>query len=178
MHLECGTPLDSSERRWHHLIAEYESTVYACGPIAGKTFDQATWGWRLDLQDELEPHGIKVISPMRGKEELGLAVKPDEPLGAYYDPRIIMSTPHSIVKRDFFDVSRCSLVFAYLLDTERVSIGSMFELAWCHLYHKPAVIVMDEGGLHDHPFVRQAGFVVPDFDTGVEITRQILRTGL
>lgn len=160
------------------MITELSDSVYLCGPIAGKTYDEATFGWREHVAQRLDTYGILSISPMRGKEQLAQSVGHHEPLGAYYDPTIIMSTPHSIVKRDFFDVSRCGLVFANLLDVERISIGSMFELAWCYLYHKPAVIVMEDGDLHDHPFVRQSGFVVPDLDTGIDVTIHILRTGL
>lgn len=166
------------EGRWHHLIAPVPNSVYACGPITGQTFDEAALGWREKLYYDLKVFSYTMISPMRSKHDLRATVDSDEPLGSYYDPRILMSTPQSIVHRDFHDVARSAVVFAYLLDAERVSIGSMFEIAWCYMHHKPCVIVMEDGGLHDHPFVRQSGFVVPDYEAGLGVTLQILSTGL
>jgi nucleoside 2-deoxyribosyltransferase len=157
------------------LIPLLANSVYAAGTIAGHTYDQSRFGWRADLEDALAPHGLTVISPMRSKSDLAAI---SGPLDAHDGSSTTLSSAQAIVQRDYYDVARCALVFAYLLHAPRVSIGTMFELAWAFQSRKPVVIVADEHGLHDHPFIRQAGFFVPDMATGIEVTLSILGTGL
>jgi nucleoside 2-deoxyribosyltransferase len=157
------------------LIPLLANSVYAAGTIAGHTYAEARYGWRYELEAALQDHDISVISPMRDKDDLATT---SGPLDAHDGSSTTLSSAQAIVQRDYYDVARCALVFAYLLHAPRVSIGTMFELAWAFQSRKPVVIVADEGGLHDHPFIRQAGFFVPDMATGIEVTLSILGTGL
>ena len=90
--------------------------VYAAGPIKGTTFEHCTT-WRKDLQAELSPCGIQIVSPMRFKNMLdqegriGHDFRSDHPL----------CRGKGIYTRDRFDVSRCDVIFVNLLGTTEVS---------------------------------------------------------
>ena len=84
-----------------------------------------------------------------------------------------MVTDHGIMTRDHWDVSRCDAVLFYLKDAKRVSVGTMFELAWAFAYRKPTVVVMEQrGNLHDHSMVREAtDYRVDTLEEAVEMLR-------
>ena len=44
--------------------------VYLAGPIMGNDYSGAT-DWRREAASKLESWGIRAVSPMRGKENLG-----------------------------------------------------------------------------------------------------------
>ena len=157
--------------------------VYAAGPIAGCTWEEAV-EWRDHIVTALpECH---ILTPMRGKEFLkGMAAMPLT--SAYVDPAAksvmteldaVISTQHPIVVRDHWDVARCDILFVNLLpslSTGKSSIGTCFELAWAWKYQKPAVVVMNDGNPNDHPFVREAAYaVVPTTARAIIITRTLL----
>jgi nucleoside 2-deoxyribosyltransferase len=147
--------------------------VYLAGPIAGLGYAGAT-DWREFATCVLSDEDIVALSPMRGKQylqDVGVIgsshTRPDRPL----------STPQAIVARDYFDVKRADLILVNLLGATRVSIGTMFEAAWCLHWRKPLVLVMEESGNpHDHWFVHQAaGFRVSRLTDGLELTTAILK---
>jgi len=128
--------------------------VYLCGPITGLTYDEAI-AHREEIAVPLEKRGVEVRSPMRGKRSLSHQYhnKP-LPSGHY---RAAMSTDSAIFARDHHDVSTVDVIVADFLGTTRVSIGSMFELAWASTKHKFVVLIMEkEGNPHEHAFVREA----------------------
>lgn len=144
-------------------------TCYLAGPIRGLSYDGAT-DWREHVQKELADVGICARSPMRGKQYLASeAVLEND----YPQP---LSTPAAIVARDRFDVQTCDLMLANLLGASSVSIGTMVEYGWADAFRTPIVTVIDEqGGWHDHPFVRQlSGWVVQSVDEGIDIVKAIL----
>lgn len=125
--------------------------VYACGPISGTTYKTCT-SWRDRLRAELL--GVaEVVSPLRGKDYL----EADKTLPRYASTNHaigrVLSSPKAILARDFWDVQRCNVVFANLMDTTCVSIGSVMEVAMAHVFQIPIVGVVDEN--HDHPFVTE-----------------------
>lgn len=146
-------------------------TVYLAGPITGLTFDNAT-DWRMQAQGFLASRGIQGVSPMRAKEYLrdvgALAA-----LGYQDKP---LSSPKGIVTRDRWDCTNADVVLVNLLGAERVSIGTMMELAWADSARIPIVLIMDEGNVHDHGMVREvAGFIVGTLAEGLDLTAAILR---
>lgn len=153
--------------------AREKGTVYAAGPIKGTTFAACTT-WRRELQAELYPLGIRVISPMRFKDflrrdgRLGHEVQSDHPL----------CRGKGIWTRDTFDVSRCDVLFANLLGTTEVSIGTVAEIAIAGFIRKPIVLAMELDNIHRHAFVTEpAGYWVHDYREGVEIVKAILCDG-
>jgi len=72
---------------------------------------------------------------------------------------------HAIVHRDIWDVKSADLLLVNLLpsmETGIASIGTCFELAWAYMLHKPAVVAMQFCNPNDHPFPREAAYVVVD----------------
>ncbi len=155
-------------------------TVYLAGPIGGLDYSQAT-EWRHRVKSELALHGIKCLSPMRAevflRSHVGLLkdCQTTEELGACGSPAIAMSTPRGITTRDRFDALNCSVLFANLLGAEKVSIGTVMEIAWADAYRRPSIVIMEEGNLHEHAMLSEcAGFVVPSIREGIEIAKAIL----
>lgn len=145
--------------------------VYLAGPIAGTTYDGAT-GWRDDAKAALAPE-IVAFSPMRGKD----ALKFEGRLGAWYPERgnDVLTAPRSIMTRDHNDVMTADLVIAYLIGAERVSIGTVEEIAWSFAYRKPLVLVEREGGEHWHPMITEAaGWIVETLDDAIYVARSVL----
>jgi nucleoside 2-deoxyribosyltransferase len=144
-------------------------SVYLAGPIAGLTYDEAE-GWRRDVTGVLHPY-IDAFSPLRDKSDMfGDVVI----TAGCYAPTIV--SDKGIVTRDHYDVQNCDAVFCNLLGAKTVSIGTMMEIAWCHAYRKPLILIMeDQGNLHDHPFVRAvAGYRTASILHGVALTKTLL----
>lgn len=124
-------------------------TIYLAGPISGESYDQVMD--RINLRRvPLQPF-YDVIHPMTGKGELRTELN-FRSIG-YGTP---VSTNRAIAGRDKWMVNQADIVFADLLGAERVSIGTMFEIAWAHLLGKLVVVCMEENNIHDHAFVLEA----------------------
>lgn len=129
-------------------------TVYLYGPITGLSFAGAQ-DWRTWMAEQLAPHGIQAISPLRFKDYLA-NLQSISGHGREYAEMGVLSTPSGVLARDKFDVLRVDMLAGNFLSTDRVSIGSMFEQAWAHQAHKPvAVAVPPDGHPHDHMFFNQ-----------------------
>jgi nucleoside 2-deoxyribosyltransferase len=142
-------------------------TVYLAGPITGASYGEAT-EWRSLVIAALPR--ADVFSPMRAKDYL---VGRESMADSYAE--FALSTPKAVVTRDRFDSTRCDLLFANLLGAERVSIGTVMEIAWADARRTPIVLVMEDNGLHDHAMLREvAGWVVPTVDAAIGITNAVL----
>lgn len=129
-------------------------TVYLYGPITGLTYDGAQ-DWRTWMADQLAPHGIKAISPLRFKDYLA-NLSEISGHGREYKEMGVLSTPSGVLARDKFDVLRVDMLAGNFLGADRVSIGSMYEQAWAHHAHKPiAAAVGPDGHTHDHMFFNE-----------------------
>ena len=130
-----------------------EKTVYLTGPISGISLEVSTT-WRAYAKMALQDVGITALSPMRDR--------------SHY------TTTNAIVF-DYCDLLRSTVCLANFVGATQVSIGSMFELAWCYHLRKPVVAIFGEDRWHCHPFVQTAcNFVVPDLDTGLDIVKRLL----
>ena len=144
----------------------FEKAVYLAGPISGLDLNGAT-SWRNIAKERLESVGIKAVSPLRGKDFLESAGVLE---GSYEDNPL--STQRGIMTRDHFDATKCGAVFVNLLGAQRVSIGTVMEMAWCFEARVPLIVAMeDEGNLHDHPMVREAiSYRLPTLDAALAVT--------
>lgn len=156
-------------------------SVYLAGPISGLTYGEAT-DWRIKTTQELGDCGIRCLSPLRAEVHLrnheGLlndCQTSDEHLKAGGQV-LAMSTPRGVVARDKFDCTRCSVILLNLLDSKKVSIGSMIEVGWANANDIPIVLIMeDEGNCHEHAFVREScAFRTPHISEAVQIVKAIL----
>jgi nucleoside 2-deoxyribosyltransferase len=147
--------------------------VYLAGPISGLTYDGAE-SWREDAKALLEPHGIKTLSPLRGKDYLK-AIGVIDQIGVAYESMGVLSTSRGVITRDRYDATRCDVLLVNLLGAQRVSIGTMFEVAWSDLKRVPVVVMMErEGNIHDHMMLREmTGYQVESLEAAAHVIRMI-----
>lgn len=147
--------------------------VYLSGPITGLDYGAAI-GWTDYAKAQLSISKINGFRPLRGKKFLK---EETELLNAMGYPEIPVSTPKGIVHRDRYDVESCDAMLVNVLGAKSKSIGTMFEMAWAFMLHKPVVLVMEkEHNVHHHAFVEQAcTYWVYDLDYGIELINLILR---
>ena len=141
--------------------------VYLAGPISGQSYEGSV-DWREEAHERLAPD-IECFSPMRGKEFLDQlkGILPANNEGwkgqGFTSLEKELIQQHAIVRRDFWDVERCDMILANLLpaeETEMVSIGTCYEMSLALWLRKIVVVVMGEGNIHDHYFVRESAWVV------------------
>lgn len=156
-----------------------DPTVYLAGPISGLNYDGAT-GWRDAVIADLAAAGIKGLSPMRAKEYLRDAYDAQGGFSATcveYGHLSCLSGPRGIMTRDRFDATRCDVLLVNLLGAERVSIGTMMEVAWADLCRTPIVAAMEVNGKnpHEHAMLNEAiGFRCGSLEEAVHVVKAIL----
>ena len=145
-------------------------TVYLVGPITGMTFEEVNENiqWRKCV---LEGMGYTVIHPFMGKGYLRTEPGKLKPSG-FTQPA---STDHAIFHRDRWMVEQADILLADLTPgKDKVSIGSMFELAWASLLRKNVVVVLPEENVHVHAFVKEAATVLfPTLDDAFEYLQKL-----
>lgn len=142
--------------------------LYLSGPITGLSYGGAV-DWREYVATKLPPH-ISALSPMRAKTYLANEKK----LGHSYEEHPLSSSK-GIIHRDRFDTFRCDMILVNFLGAEKVSIGTVMEIAWADAARTPIVLAMEKGNVHDHGMVREAaGFIVPTLDEAIQIAIAVL----
>ena len=138
-----------------------KKALFLAGPLTGISYGDAL-DWRKYVESKL-PSDVIAFSALRGKEYVSKeAVLKD----AY--PEHLLSTPHGTITRDRYDVSRCDALLVNFLKADRVSIGTIMEMAWADAWRIPIILAMENGNIHDHAFVRQvAGFIAADLDEAI-----------
>lgn len=134
-------------------------TLYLAHPISGMTLEEVSGYYkekRLELKNCV-PH-LKVLMPVMANQKVRTDLECREngtnnPLG----------TNHHIIERDRWMVKQSDIVFVNLMSaTERVSIGSMMELAWAHDNGIHTIVAMGPDNTHRHGFVMEAADTVFD----------------
>lgn len=155
--------------------------VYLSGPITGLSYDGCT-DWREYAVKSLAEAGLTGLSPLRAKTYLqGI-----EKIGDSYED-IALSCSRGITTRDRWDTIRSDVLLVNLLGAERVSIGTVIEMAWADLSRVPIILVIEpsvleatgttpsQGNVHEHAMVREmAGFRVETLDEGIHIAKALL----
>ena len=162
-------------------MSKANPTVYLAGPITGLSFDNCT-EWRAAVAQKLAP--ITCFSPLRCKQYL----QDEKCLKDSYLNHVLSRTK-SINERDHFDCKSCDLIFVNLLGADRVSIGTIMEVAWGFAYRKPVVLAIDpkrnyigvpeaerqaNNPNHHSMLIESASFVVDSLDDAILVTRSIL----
>ena len=150
--------------------------IYLAGPISGLNFEEST-DWRQYVMDRLDP-AIEGLSPLRKKQYLK---NQGDLIGSY--EKWPLSTQRGIYARDRFDCHRADVVLVNLLDlatndngSQKVSIGTVMEIAWAAQNNTPVVLIMEEGNIHHHPMLMEAcPFVIDNLAEALELTEDILR---
>jgi nucleoside 2-deoxyribosyltransferase len=152
--------------------------VYLAGGIAGLAGSEAT-DWRKYAAALLEPYDIETLDPMRAKEALGRQDRISRNFNDYAKNGAFF-TSRGIMTRDFNDVKRCDALLVNLLGykaEDRVSAGTIMELAWAYAFQKPAVVAIEaSGNPHDnHPMIHEAmPFRVTTLDEAIDAVAVIL----
>jgi nucleoside 2-deoxyribosyltransferase len=144
--------------------------VYLSGPITGLSYDGCT-EWRekfaADLKDACP--GVHSLNPMRGKYYLqslqSIEATGNEKLG-------ILSGGPQIVTRDYSDTVNSDMLVVNLVGATKVSIGTMFEVAWAFSKHIPIVLVIEEGNenIHAHSMLfSMCGYRVNNLDDALTV---------
>jgi nucleoside 2-deoxyribosyltransferase len=149
--------------------------VYLAGPITGLTFEGCT-DWRNTVRDAVHEN-IQTLSPLRGKQYLQeRCIAGNGVVGMSYE-EYPLSSKRGINTRDHWDVLRCDVVFVNFLGAEKVSIGTVMEIAWAHAYKKPVIIVMEKGNIHEHAMLDECtGFRVETLQAGIDVLEAICLT--
>lgn len=150
----------------------HKPTCYLAGPIAGLNYAGAT-EWRVDAVDWLAMKGIKGLSPMRAKHFLKNVETFTKDCTAYAGN--VLSTPRGIMTRDRYDATRCDVLLVNLLGADKVSMGTVMEIAWADLTRTPIVCVMEPGNPHEHAMVNEAiGYRVNTLEEALSVVAAIL----
>lgn len=129
--------------------------IYLAGPISGKGYDEVV-GLYVQKIELLQDFGYEVLCPMTGKQYLRNELEFKS--HGFTNP---VSTNHAIFNRDKWMVSQSDVVLADLSNSgERVSIGTMMEMAWSNLSGKHVVAVVPDGNIHNHAFVLEAADII------------------
>ena len=70
------------------------------------------------------------------------------------------STNHAIYERDNFMVQSADIVYANLMNTKIVSIGTVMELAVASHLRKHTIVAMEKGNIHFHAFVIESADII------------------
>lgn len=143
--------------------------VYLAGPISGLSYAGSV-DWRQQAIDELSPDIIG-LSPMRRKQYLAS----ETTIGDSHENHVL-SCSRGITTRDQFDCTRSDAVLVNLLGSQRVSIGTVMEIAWADANRIPVILVMEEtGNIHDHAMIRECiGFRVSTLEQGIGVAKALL----
>lgn len=105
-----------------------------------------------------------ILSPMNGKNHLRNV---DKVVSTGYKNPI--SNDHAVFQRDTWMVSQSNIVFCDFTGSKKVSIGCCMELAIASWLNKHTIVVMKEGNLHNHCFVKEsADIIFETFDEGIK----------
>ncbi len=171
----------------HNFEYPYPSRlVYLAGPITGKHYDDARYGWRQNFADELNPN-IQALSPMRQEGHL-------EHVGVIDNDAVAAATGHvgadgssnicgqlrSIVRKDLIDIANADMVVFNFLGSKVLSQGSLVELGIAAGMDKPIVVINDASDpVHSSCFVRELpDFTVHTLDEAVFVVNSMLTPGV
>lgn len=145
---------------------------YLAGAISGLDYFQGQ-GWRDVAREALDRVGIKAYSPLRGKSFL----KDKGIIEGSYEEHPL-STQKGLFIRDLYDCRTCDLLIANLLELDRISIGTVFEISTCYSCRIPIILIMEDGGIHTHPFILEASsYIVKTLDEAIDLAKLILLNG-
>jgi len=132
--------------------------IYCCHPITGSSADEV-YEYYDDILNVMSSYGYEVLLPLYAKNYLRT-----ETNFRAADYRHPVSTNHAIFNRDRWMVDQSDIVYANLMGSERVSIGTMMELAWASDKGKHVIVAMDKENVHRHAFVLEAADVIFDVE--------------
>lgn len=145
--------------------------VYLAGPITGTTYEECT-EWREKVK-EMVDWSISTLSPMRGKQFIKERSSSIGIVMSYEDSPL--ASGKGINTRDYNDVRRADAIFVNFLGADKVSIGTVMEIAWARAFSIPVVCVMEKDNIHQHAMLNYAcGYIVETLEEGVAVLEALL----
>lgn len=142
-----------------------ELTIYVGGSISGGNGEEVC-NYFFETKTELENMGFNVFNPMTNKDYMRTELE----FKAHGYKDTPMSTNSAIKGRDKWMVLNSDIVYFDFtrkdIDLSRVSIGSMFEIAWAEDHDKQVILVMDKNNVHQHCFPLECATLI--FETTEE----------
>lgn len=134
--------------------------IYLAGPLSGLDADEAMS--HFEMRKILLERIYSVLSPFYCKPYLqGSGTLK---AGGYKSP---VSQDRAIFQRDSWMVRQADMIWADFTHSNRVSIGTCFEIAWAYELGKKVIISgVSPDSEHDHAFLREASTLW--FDTSEE----------
>jgi len=150
-------------------MSKSKLSIYLAGPIAGQTGEGVVSRYEEKIAI-LSDFGYVVYHPMLGK--MNLRTEIEFRAGGYDHP---IGNDHAIFERDHWMVALVDVILADLSTSgDRVSIGTMMEMAWASHLGKQVILVMPDGNVHDHVFVRQAATIrFPTLDDAYDYLKEL-----
>lgn len=126
--------------------------IYLAGPVTNTSWDDAV-GWRRLVHAMILDMDMDVLNPVRH--------------GVNASDRFITAACRE-------DVKRCDAVFVNFLGAEKLSIGTLIEIAWADMMRKPIVLVIDEDYEWDYGIFREiTPFRAATIDEGLDYIRSL-----
>jgi nucleoside 2-deoxyribosyltransferase len=158
--------------------------VYLAGVISGQTFEGAT-NWRSYAAHQLQKGEWVDLSIEHRKDGyfLDTGIRAYSPMRAHGYLHDMEGMPKDrketnikrILQRDHWDCKTSDVILCNLLDVEKVSIGSVMEIAWAYAYGIPLVLVTNKDSVHRHGMlVESTGWVTINLDEGIQMVKDIL----
>lgn len=147
--------------------------IYLAGPMTGITVHSAN-DWRDEISDKLNSQFIQCLSPLRGGS---FSNAQHIITHAEFDP---MTTAKGLTRRDMTDLHKSDCVIVNFLESTRVSIGTVMEIAWAYKAQIPLIVVTDPKdyapyGQHSHPMVTEAAtYTVKTLDEAVLLAKFVI----
>ncbi len=151
------------------IIVKYHK-VYLAGPISGHKYNDVT-DWREYSKEYLKDNDILGYSPMREKYYLS-----EESNIADSYAEHTMSSIIGINVRDYNDTKTSDAILVNFSGSgDKISIGTVMEIAWARAFQIPVVIVMEENNSHHHAMLTFGNIVVSTLEEGLQTIIQILK---
>lgn len=128
--------------------------IYLAGQISGLSYIAVSSSFR-SREIALSVGNNIVYNPLRCKSYLCNEQELD-PVG-YNSPN---TTPSAILHTDYFHVENCDIFYLDLANSDRLSIGSICELAWAWQLRKHCVVVLPDNELYNHAFIIQMSHIL------------------
>lgn len=168
-------------------------SIYLAGPITNIDYNESV-NWRNKFIFEFidvvvsEQRFIKdgktdynfiksrynFLSPMRSKDTLKGSVVNNSSIEKSDSFTKVICNSKAVITRDYNDVLNCSCIVANLTG-DKVSIGTVMEIAWAKSLVKPVVaIINQDNDIYDHPMINECvGFKVFNLQDAAKVVNTV-----
>jgi len=137
-------------------------SVYLAGPMSGLKYDDAV-NWRDEAQDKLIDYDIHCLYP-----NICPKSNTDKGISLPCTCGDVLCDENNIVKVDLDYIKQCNVVLANF-NSDRVSIGTVFEIGYAVALGKLIVAIIADNNIHTHPFITKHAIIVKTLEEALEL---------